>query len=221
MRITAVRQDLSTASSRAAAAGFNIDTVSELQMFADQFGAHRLNDACNKFISLSERRPDLINPRKGVQKDDQAVQCSYGSDMSIDEDPAISNQPSTLCHSTSRESYFIKQQQHRLHLDQYIPSIGQQLTPLLQHSRESNIKSEEKIKEREVTVEKEKEDNTSSKQAESAELSKHKRQLSVQDRISLFENKQKEESSGSAGKPVVENLWSFRGCHPVFSPTCH
>ncbi|MCD7455895.1 hypothetical protein HAX54_030048 [Datura stramonium] len=203
VRLTAVRQDLSTASSRAAAAGFNLDTVSELQMFADQFGAHRLKEACNKFISLSERQPDLINPLKGVQRDDQAVRCSYGSDMSIDEDPAISNQPPTLSHSNSRESYFNKQQQHPHHLDQYMPSTCQQRTLPLQQSRESSVKSEEKSKERDVIVEKEKEDDTSSKQAESAELSRHKRRLSVQDRISLFENKQKEESSGSAGKPVV------------------
>lgn len=42
VRLIAVQQDLIAASSRAAAAGFNLDTVSELQMFADQFGAHRL-----------------------------------------------------------------------------------------------------------------------------------------------------------------------------------
>ncbi|XP_047256893.1 uncharacterized protein LOC107850935 isoform X5 [Capsicum annuum] len=172
-------------------------------MFADQFGAHRLNEACNKFISLSERWPDLISPWKGMQRDDQAVRCSYGSDMSIDEDPAISDQPPTLSHSTSRESYFIKQQ-HPHHLNQCMSSQCQQLTPPSQHyNRESNVKSEEKSKERDVIAQKEKEVDTSPKQAESAELSRHKRRLSVQDRISLFENKQKEESSGSTGKPVV------------------
>ncbi|KAF3662117.1 hypothetical protein FXO37_12590 [Capsicum annuum] len=138
-----------------------------------------------------------------MQRDDQAVRCSYGSDMSIDEDPAISDQPPTLSHSTSRESYFIKQQ-HPHHLNQCMSSQCQQLTPPSQHyNRESNVKSEEKSKERDVIAQKEKEVDTSPKQAESAELSRHKRRLSVQDRISLFENKQKEESSGSTGKPVV------------------
>ena len=42
VRLTAVRQDLTTACIRASAAGFNPDTVSELQQFADRFGAHRL-----------------------------------------------------------------------------------------------------------------------------------------------------------------------------------
>lgn len=42
VRLVAVRQDLTTACARASAAGFNPDTVSELQLFADRFGAHRL-----------------------------------------------------------------------------------------------------------------------------------------------------------------------------------
>lgn len=42
MRLVAVKQDLSTACARASAAGFNPDTVSELQLFADRFGAYRL-----------------------------------------------------------------------------------------------------------------------------------------------------------------------------------
>ncbi|CAA2957461.1 Hypothetical predicted protein [Olea europaea subsp. europaea] len=55
-RIDAVMQNLSTEYARAAAAGFNVKTVSELQMFAERFGAHHLNESCGKFISLSERR---------------------------------------------------------------------------------------------------------------------------------------------------------------------
>lgn len=42
VRLVAVRQDLTTACARASAAGFNPSTVSELQLFADHFGAHRL-----------------------------------------------------------------------------------------------------------------------------------------------------------------------------------
>lgn len=42
VRLVAARQDLSSACARAAAAGFNIHTVSELHKFADSFGAHRL-----------------------------------------------------------------------------------------------------------------------------------------------------------------------------------
>lgn len=42
MRLTTVQQDLSTACSRAAAAGFNLETVAELQTFSERFGAPRL-----------------------------------------------------------------------------------------------------------------------------------------------------------------------------------
>ena len=42
VRLLAVKQDLVTASARASAAGFNPNSVSDLKLFADQFGAHRL-----------------------------------------------------------------------------------------------------------------------------------------------------------------------------------
>lgn len=42
VRLGAVRQDLTMACSRASAAGFNPETVAELQIFSDRFGAHRL-----------------------------------------------------------------------------------------------------------------------------------------------------------------------------------
>ena len=41
-QLGAVRQDLTTAYARASAAGFNPATISDLQVFADRFGAHRL-----------------------------------------------------------------------------------------------------------------------------------------------------------------------------------
>lgn len=42
LRLVAAQQDLTNACARAAAAGFDADTVPELQMFADRFGAHCL-----------------------------------------------------------------------------------------------------------------------------------------------------------------------------------
>ncbi|KAJ8648306.1 hypothetical protein MRB53_001329 [Persea americana] len=42
VRLVAVKQDLCAACARASAAGFNPDNVSELLLFADRFGAHRL-----------------------------------------------------------------------------------------------------------------------------------------------------------------------------------
>lgn len=42
VRLGAARQDLITAYGRAASAGFNSETVPELQHFADRFGAHWL-----------------------------------------------------------------------------------------------------------------------------------------------------------------------------------
>lgn len=42
VRLAAVKEDLTTANARASAAGFNPETISELQLFAYRFGAHRL-----------------------------------------------------------------------------------------------------------------------------------------------------------------------------------
>ncbi|ONK75130.1 uncharacterized protein A4U43_C03F13680 [Asparagus officinalis] len=61
LRLTAVKQDLATACARASAAGFTLDTASELLLFADHFGAPRLNEACTKFIALWQRRTELIS----------------------------------------------------------------------------------------------------------------------------------------------------------------
>ena len=42
VRLATVKQDLATACARAEAAGFNHDTVADLQSFAERFGATRL-----------------------------------------------------------------------------------------------------------------------------------------------------------------------------------
>ncbi|KAJ0257228.1 F288 protein [Hirschfeldia incana] len=60
LRLEAIKKDLTTAISQASANGFDPQTVSDLQRFADTFGAHHLNEACGKYISLCQRRPDLI-----------------------------------------------------------------------------------------------------------------------------------------------------------------
>ncbi|KAM3267853.1 hypothetical protein P3S67_031838 [Capsicum chacoense] len=131
VRLITVQQDLSTACSRAVAAGFNLETVSELQTFAERFGAPRLKEACNKFLTLQERRPELISLRRSIWQ-----------------------------------------------------------------RRWSQEQSKEK----------EKEEGEEEKSTDQAKL---KRRLSVQERISMFENKQKENSGGS-GKIAVAKAPELR-----------
>ncbi|KAL2555176.1 COP1-interacting protein-related [Forsythia ovata] len=193
VRLVAVRQNLSTACARAAAAGFNVDTVSELQMFADKFGAHRLNEACSKFISLWENRHDLIGTWKSGP-DDQAVRSSYGSDMSIDDD--LASPPPIRPH----------QQEPTMCQHPKAPSFP------LHHSfsRESSMVGDDTDKQYNTAAEKEKKEESSTPyQTESTHVSQPARRLSVQDRINLFENKQKE-YSGSGGKPVMTKSVELR-----------
>ncbi|XWS18784.1 hypothetical protein CRYUN_Cryun32bG0074400 [Craigia yunnanensis] len=196
VRLIAAQQDLAAAFARASAAAFNSDTVSELQQFADRFGAHRLNEACTKFISLCQRRPELVSPWKpGV--DDQVVRASWGSDMSIDdpnEDQMGSNvnswphQPSQNKHQEQLQPNTMQTQHH---IDQSKPATSQQLKPSsTTQQRSQNENKEEEKKEEGVT------------ESSPSQISQPARRLSVQDRINLFENKQKE-SSSSGGKPVA------------------
>ncbi|KAK6153542.1 hypothetical protein DH2020_013181 [Rehmannia glutinosa] len=179
VRLVAVRQDLSNACARAAAAGFNVETVSELQMFADRFGAHRLNEACGKFISLSERRPEIIHSWKSGP-DDRALRSSYGSDMSIDDDPTS---------PPPRQEPATYQQPNP-------PAVTFPLSRTF--SRESSV---EKDKPNDAVPEKDRKDERSTPdQTVSIQAGQPSRRLSVQDRINLFENKQKE---NSGGKPAV------------------
>ncbi|KAL6137389.1 hypothetical protein ACLB2K_062681 [Fragaria x ananassa] len=179
VRLVAVRQDLSTACARASAAGFNPDTVSELQLFADQFGAHRLHEASTKFISLWERRSELISPWKPAG-DDRLVRASCESDMSIDDPtedttgfhPEDLSKPSTCQQQKSLASNFPTQQ------------------------RCNTVTEEDKDGDKNKKVEEPQTEPTLASQQPA-------RRLSVQDRIKLFENKQDSPGGSSGGKPVV------------------
>ncbi|XP_062087883.1 uncharacterized protein LOC133794585 isoform X2 [Humulus lupulus] len=195
VRLTAVRQDLTTAYARASAAGFNPDAISDLQVFADRFGAHRLNEACSKFISLCQRRPDVIN--QWMQGgDDRAVRSSYGSDMSIEDPTEDSSGPQNKSQQQLDSS--------RAHLEQSRLATCQQPTSSSPTINNVNGKNEVKEEAPHQLLEKEKEEALT-ESSSPAPVGQHIRRLSVQDRINLFENKQKEQSSstGSAGKPVV------------------
>lgn len=191
VRLVAVQEDLSTACARAAAAGFNTDTVSELQMFADKFGADRLNEACRKLISLCERRPDLMNQWRPVS-DDRIIRSSCGSDMSIDVDDLPSSPPP----------------------DQQQPATCQQPNALPSLSSNHTINRESSV-EREAVEKKEESSSNSDQNPEpSIQASQPTRRLSVQDRINLFENKQKETSGG---KPTVGKSSDLRRMSDVSS----
>ncbi|KAM1219192.1 hypothetical protein ACFX2G_047292 [Malus domestica] len=199
VRLVAVRQDLTTACARASAAGFNPDTVSELQHFADQFGAHRLNEACSKFISLCQRRSDVISQWK-PSADDRAVRSSCESDMSID----------GLTENSSGPHNQPQNRQEQLE-DPLKPSTCQQPEFLNANfpTQQRNSVTEKDKEEGKAKVEKKVESQTES--TTPLGVSQPGRRLSVQDRISLFENKQKESSGGgSGGKSVVAKPGELR-----------
>ncbi|XP_077230847.1 uncharacterized protein LOC143863934 isoform X2 [Tasmannia lanceolata] len=196
VRLLAVKQDLTAACARVSAAGFTLDNVSELLLFANCFGAHRLNEACRKFISLCQRRPEVINTWKGI--DDQNVRSSSGSDMSID-DPTEEN-VSVRPNGSQPQSQQPKQEEDASRLVDLSrpatrhlkPSIS---LPLRRSSREPSCERDEGKECDGGPVEKETGIVTEPPQTSQQPA----RRLSVQDRINLFENKQKEQS-GSGNK---------------------
>uniref|UniRef100_A0A1J3F783 COP1-interacting protein 7 n=1 Tax=Noccaea caerulescens TaxID=107243 RepID=A0A1J3F783_NOCCA len=136
LRLEAIKKDLTKSIAQASANGFDPHSISDLQHFADRFGAPHLNEACRKYISLWQRRPDLITTNLNT----------------VDE-----------------------------------TNISQQ------QDAKSNNKDEE-----------EKRDESLDESSSTVKASQLTRRLSVQDRINLFESKQKENSTSAAGnKPVV------------------
>ncbi|VVA91638.1 unnamed protein product [Arabis nemorensis] len=139
LRLEAIKKDLTTAIANASANGFDPQTVSDLQHFADRFGAHHLDEACDKYVSLCQRRPDLITKN-----------LNTSTQTSVNE------------------------------------------TNISQHQSTKSTKNDEEEKKDE-----------SLNESSTVKTSHHTRRLSVQDRINLFESKQKENSNSAGNKPVV------------------
>ncbi|CAH8293172.1 unnamed protein product [Eruca vesicaria subsp. sativa] len=169
LRLAAVRQDLETACNRASAAGFNPVTVPELSQFADRFGANRLNEACTKFIALCQRRPELMRSWR-FNQEEEAIRSSWESDMSID-DPS---------EDPSKNQVTNRSQQHREHQT----GMEQPLSEGTNFSQQGGEKDEEEEK------------SHVQNEPLASQTRQLTRRLSVQERINLFENKQKENSGG-------------------------
>ncbi|CAI8607843.1 unnamed protein product [Vicia faba] len=178
VRLSAVRQDLTTAYATASASGFNPHTVSQLKLFALHFRSLRLNEACTKYMSVYERRPDLINQHELPRGDDRELRSSVNSDMSIDNDD--DQAPEQNKTSTWQ-----------------LPKAFTTSTSL-RHSN-ANLKNEAKDNNNDSNNKEETESSSPAQLPSSPTPAPSGRRLSVQDRINLFEKKQKENTTG---KPV-------------------
>ncbi|KAH9626212.1 hypothetical protein KSS87_000091 [Heliosperma pusillum] len=194
-RLSAVKQDLTTAYFRASTAGFNPKTVSELQFFADHFGAQRLSEACSKFINLTQQRSDLFNyntTSKWVSSSDSVLRASTGSDMSLD-DPS-DDQPGPARCTTPK------------------PTL-----PPRRFSREpspaptDDLDEMKNIKDKDFDKDKAVGSTTTESTSTSSGKPQLTRRLSVQERISLFENKA-QNSPSSATTPTPTST----GAKPEF-----
>lgn len=140
------------------------------------------SEACGKFISLCDRRPNLINQWK-PGPEDRALRSSCGSDMSIDDDPQSPppRRDSAACQPSDPPPVTFPSRRT--------------------FSRESSAEIDDGNKGNDASGEKDRRDDTSTPdQTGSIQASQPARRLSVQDRINMFETKQKE---NSGGKPVV------------------
>ncbi|CAD6217121.1 unnamed protein product [Miscanthus lutarioriparius] len=198
VRLSALQQDLAAACSRASSAGFNPNSVSELLLFANHFGGSQMSEACTKFMSLCQRRPD-ISPQTAQPAvsshwkvfDDGNVRGSSSSDMSIDEpqvDLGESNNKSTVSGSGS--------QVHRLSNSQGLEAAAeQQPKPTIQQA-----------------VDKQEAETDASPAPAVGGLS---RRLSVKDRINMFESQKKEQtpSSGNSNSAGTGRVVPGKGEH--------
>ncbi|URD89455.1 hypothetical protein MUK42_27274 [Musa troglodytarum] len=208
VRLITLKQDLATACGYACSSGFSVENVLDLIFFSEYFGANRLNEACNNFISLSQRCPELIDQHQQSQSlpphlknlDNRNVRSSSSSEMSIDE--------------TVKE-----------HIGAGIPPDGGGLQLDMPNNSQPSLLNTTKLSGTSQWV------KLNGQHLEGAVLEKtipssakfpaqqdggNFRQLSVQDRINLFESKQKEQSASSRNismEGVVKRVVSGKGEH--------
>ncbi|CAL9191685.1 unnamed protein product [Musa hybrid cultivar] len=208
VRLDTLKQDLATACARAFSAGFSIDNVSELLLFAEYFGANRLNDACNKFIVLCQSHPELTSQQQLQSMPlhlksfaDVNTRSSSSSDMSIDE-PEFENDGAP----TPPDGGDI--QLHKSNIRQPSRLNTTELSGTSQQAKP--------IQWRRAVSEEPLPSASSSNEPAQQDVGGSFRRLSVQDRINLFENKQKEQSASSKNistAGVVNRVVAGRGEH--------
>ncbi|CAL9061356.1 unnamed protein product [Musa banksii] len=199
VRLVAVKQDLTKACCWASSNGFTPKNVLELLHFADYFGADHLNEACTKFISLCQKHPDLFSlqhlpwslplPLKSL-----GISSSSGSDVSLDEpedEPKVGGKPPDggglhlHKHNNSQPA--------QINTAELLCPYPQ-LKPIQQHFVDRTVGNVvDSIPAASFTKPAQRDEGGS-------------RRLSVQDRISLFESKQKEQSVSSRNISTIVGI---------------